>query len=123
MEHRGACGCEYNTGKCLKAERFASSTRGCLRQHLRCFYVHMCVLVCVCVCVCACVCVCVRAYVCLFVRACVCMCVCGCVRVCGCGCGCGPGKYTGCPNYSGGPGTDFKIFQGSPELLSKLFRM
>jgi hypothetical protein len=34
-----------------------------------------------------------------------------------------PGKYTGCPNYSGGPGTACKIFQGSPELLSKLFSL
>ena len=33
------------------------------------------------------------------------------------------GKYTGCPNYSGGPGTAFKILQCSPELLSKLFRV
>jgi len=33
------------------------------------------------------------------------------------------GKYTGCPNYSGGPGTACKIFQGSLELLSKLFRV
>jgi hypothetical protein len=33
-----------------------------------------------------------------------------------------PGKYTGCPNHSGEPGTVCKNFQGSPELLSKLFR-
>ena len=33
------------------------------------------------------------------------------------------GKYTGCPNYSGGPVTACKNFQGSPELLSKLFRV
>ena len=33
------------------------------------------------------------------------------------------GKYTGCPNYLGGPGTACRIFQGSLELLSKLFRV
>ena len=49
----------------------------------------------------------------VLLQVCVCVCVCVCVS----------GKYTGCPNYSGGPGTACKIFQGSPELLSKLFRV
>jgi len=30
-----------------------------------------------------------------------------------------PGKYTGCPNYSGFPGTAFKIIQGVKNFLGR----